>query len=256
MRRSTLRACSSCWARASRRAKTSRERVGSWDAATRNAECGVRNRPCGGSFRIPNSAFRIGYAAATAPATVKNSRRSIVLAPLGGGAYITPPPVPQEGDVRMSFETRIEPLDGKLPKVSYRWDPETDILSVPCKGEAKASGLNGTVDLEGDDGSFVLLDVAGAGLRGVEVVSWPDDVRTLDTLAVPEPTKEGRVVFASRKSQPNVAAVEVDTALTVEKNHTESVLHIRVGRTRAATDVRIAEHVHVERYKQSRLGGF
>src|SRR2546425_661781 len=256
MRRSILRACSCCWARASRRAKTSRGRVGSWDGAVRNAECGVRNRPCGGSFRIPNSAFRIGYAAATAPATVKNSRRSIVLAPLGGGAYIMAPPVLQEGDVRMSFETRIEPLDGKLPKVSYRWDPETDILSVACKGVAKATGFDGTVDLEGDDGSFVLLDVVGGVLRGVEVVSWPDDVRTLDALAVPEPMKDGRVVFASRKSQPDVAAVEVDTALTVEKNHTESVLHVRVGRMRIATVVRIADHVLVELDKQSRLAGW
>ena len=165
------------------------------------------------------------------------------------------PPAPQEADVRMSFETRIEPLDGKLPKVSYRWDPETDILSVACKGVAKATGFDGTVDLEGDDGSFVLLDVVGGVLRGVEVVSWPDDVRTLDALAVPEPTKDGRVVFASRKSQPEVAAVEVDTALTVEKNHTESVLHVRVGRMRIATVARIADHVLVELDKQSRLAG-
>src|SRR2546428_3137349 len=200
MRRSVLRACSSCWARASRRAKTSRERAGSWVGATRNVERGTRNESSGSQFRVPTSAFRVGHAAATAPATVKNSRRSIVLAPLGGGAYITPPPVPQEGDVRMSFETRIEPLDGKLPKVSYRWDPETDILSVACKGVAKASGLNGTVDLEGDDGSFVLLDVAGGVLRGVEVVSWPDDVRTPHTLAVPEPPKEGRVGLPSRQA--------------------------------------------------------
>jgi hypothetical protein len=155
----------------------------------------------------------------------------------------------------MSFEARIEPLDGRLPKVSYRWDPETDILSVACKGVGKASGLNGTVDLEGDDGSFVLLDVAGGALRGVEVVSWPDDVRTLEVLAVPEPTKQGRVVFPSRLSQPGVAAVEVDTALTVEKNQTESVLHIRVGRTRAATVVRVADHLLVELDKQSRLAG-
>src|SRR5256885_6650715 len=239
MRRSVLRACSSCWARASRRAKTSRERAGSWVGATRNVERGTRNESSGSQFRVPTSAFRVGHAAATAPATVKNSRRSIVLAPLGGGAYIMAPPVLQEGDVRMSFETRIEPLDGKLPKVSYRWDPETDILSVACKGVAKATGFDGTVDLEGDDGSFVLLDVVGGVLRGVEVVSWPDDVRTLDALAVPEPMKDGRVVFASRKSQPDVAAVEVDTALTVEKNHTESVLHVRVGRMRIATVVRI-----------------
>jgi len=30
----------------------------------------------------------------------------------------------------MNFEARIEPLDGKLPKVTYHWDPETDLLSV------------------------------------------------------------------------------------------------------------------------------
>src|SRR3989442_1206486 len=200
MRRSTLRACSSCWARASRRAKTSRERMGSCgDRGLAIADCGLG---------AGKSAIRNRQSAITAAPAARNSRRSIVLAPPGGGAYIMAPPVPQEGDVRMSFETRIEPLDGKLPKVSYRWDPETDILSVACKGVAKATGFDGTVDLEGDDGSFVLLDVVGGVLRGVEVVSWPDDVRTLDALAVPEPTKDGRVVFASRKSQPGVAADE------------------------------------------------
>ena len=65
----------------------------------------------------------------------------------------------------MQFEARIAPLDGKLPKVTYRWDPETDILSVVCKGVSKATGMNGTVDLEGADGSFVVLDVAGGAER-------------------------------------------------------------------------------------------
>src|SRR5689334_12937648 len=129
----------------------------------------------------------------------------------------------------MQFEARIEPLDGKLPKVTYRWDPETDILSVSCKGTGKTTGLSGTVDLEGSDGSFVVIDVAGGSLRGVDVVTWPDDIRTRDDLAAPEATRDGRVIFPSRKSQPAIAAVEVDTALTVEKNATESVLHIRVG---------------------------
>jgi len=155
----------------------------------------------------------------------------------------------------MHFEARIEPLDGKLPKVSYHWDPETDILSVACKGGGKASGLNGTVDLEGHDGSFVVLDVAGGTLRGLDVVTWPDDVRTADALAVPEADKEGRVVFPSRRSQPGVAAVEVDTALTVEKNQGESVFHIRVGRGRAALVVRVGDHLLVELDKQSRLVG-
>ena len=151
----------------------------------------------------------------------------------------------------MQFEARIEPLDGKLPKVTYRWDPETDILSVACKGAGKATGLNGTVDLEGGDGSFVVIDVAGGCLRGVDVVTWPDDIRTRDDLAIPDTAKEGRVVFPSRKSHPGVAAVEVDTALTVEK----SVLHIRVGRQRAATVVRVADRLLVDVDKNSRLAG-
>lgn len=155
----------------------------------------------------------------------------------------------------MHFEARIEPLDGKLPKVSYHWDPETDILSVACKGAGKASGLNGTVDLEGADGSFVVIDVAGGVLRGVDVVTWPDDIRTVDALAVPDATKEGRVVFPSRRSQPGVAAVEVDTALTVEKNQSESVFHIRVGRLRPAAVVRVADHLLIEVDKQLRLAG-
>src|SRR5256885_14395577 len=106
----------------------------------------------------------------------------------------------------MSFETRIEPLDGRLPKVSYRWDPETDILSVACKGVAKASGLNGTVDLEGDDGSFVLLDVAGGVLRGVGVGRWAGDGRTLAAVGVAGPPKGGPVAFAGPQAPPNVGA--------------------------------------------------
>lgn len=155
----------------------------------------------------------------------------------------------------MNVEARIEPLDGKLPKVSYHWDPETDILSVACKGGGRATGLNGTVDLAGSDGSFVVIDVAGGCVRGVDIVAWPDDIRTLDTLAAPGACKDARVVFPSRKSQVGVAAVELDTALTVEKNQTESVFHIRVGRFRAAAVVRIGDRLLVELDKQSRLAG-
>ncbi len=115
----------------------------------------------------------------------------------------------------MQFEARIEPLTGKLPKVSYRWDPETDILSVACKGTGKTTGLNGTVDLEGGDGSFVVIDVAGGCIHGVDVVTWPDDIRTRDTLP----------------------------------------LHIRVGRQRPATVVRVADLLLVEVDKNSRLAG-
>src|SRR6266853_6609314 len=156
---------------------------------------------------------------------------------------------------RMHFEARIEPLTGKLPKVTYRWDPETDILTVACKGVPKGNGMNGTVDLEGGDGSFVVIDVAGGAMRGVDVVTWPDDVRTVASLKPPEASQEGQLTFPGRLSQPGIAAVEVDTALTVDKNQTESVFHIRVGSKRAATVVRVADHMLVEVDKQSRIAG-
>ena len=155
----------------------------------------------------------------------------------------------------MAFEARVEPLNGKLPKVSYRWDPETDILTVACKGVSKGDGMNGTVDLEGGDGSFVVIDVADGAMRGVDVVTWPDDVRTVASLAPPAASKDGQVTFPGRNSQPGVSAVEVDTALTVSKNEKESVFHIRVGRQRPATIVRIADHMLVEIDKQHRIAG-
>lgn len=156
----------------------------------------------------------------------------------------------------MQFEARIEPLAGKLPKVSYRWDPETDILTVACRGVAKANGMNGTVDLEGGDGSFIVLDIADGALRGVDVVTWPDDVKTVAALEPPAVTKNGQVTFPDRRSESGVAAVEVDTALMVDKNPSESVFHIRVGRSRPAAIVRVADHLLVELDKQSRLAGF
>ncbi len=157
----------------------------------------------------------------------------------------------------MQYEARIESLEGKLPKVTYHWDPETDILSVACKGSAKGggTGMNGTVDLEGSDGSFIVLDIAGGALRGLDVVTWPDQVRTVDTLVAPEPEREGRVVFPSRRSQPEITAVEVDTALTVDKNQNESIFHMRVGRARPVTVVRVGDNLLVEVDKQSRLAG-
>lgn len=155
----------------------------------------------------------------------------------------------------MHFEARIEPLKGKLPKVSYRWDPETDILTVACKGVAKGNGMNGTVDLEGGDGSFVVIDVAGGAMRGLDIVTWPDDVRTLASLEPPAVEKDGQVVFPDRRSQPGVAAVELDTPLTVDKNQTETVFHIRVGRQRPNTVIRIADRLLVEVDKQHRIAG-
>lgn len=156
----------------------------------------------------------------------------------------------------MQFEARIEPLAGRLPQAGYRWDPETDILSVLCPGEGKSTGMTGTVDLEGTDGAFVVVDVADGMFRGLDVVTWPEDVPTVAGLTPPAEVEQGRLVFPARRSQPGVAAVEVDTAIVIEKNPAESVFHIRVGRARTSRPIRVAHGLLVELDRQGRVAGF
>jgi len=155
----------------------------------------------------------------------------------------------------MGLAGRVVERTGRMPHIAYRWDAETDILTGAIKsGHKKTGGLTGSVELEGGDGSFILLDVTGGAICGVEVVVWPD-VRTTPSLAPPAQVAEGDVMLPTRRSQPSVAAVEVDTALTIETNPSESVFHVRVGPARHATVVRVADGLLVEVDEQDELAG-
>jgi len=155
----------------------------------------------------------------------------------------------------MGLGGRVVERTGRVPHISYRWDPETDILTGSIKaGPKKASGLTGSVELEGSDGSFILLDVVGGAIHGVEVVVWPD-VRTAAALAPPPEVENGDVMLPTRRSQPSVAAVEVDTALTIETNPSESLFHVRLGPPRATRAVRVADGLLVEVDEQDELAG-
>jgi hypothetical protein len=156
----------------------------------------------------------------------------------------------------MGLGARIVEKKGRVPHIAWRWDPETDILTGAVKRSAAkgAPGLNGSVELEGSDGSFVLLDVAGGAIRGVEVVVWPD-VRTVPSLAAPGEAKHGDVELPGRRSQPAVAAVEVDASLAIDTNANESVFHVRVGPMRPVTPVRVADGLVVEVDEREELAG-
>ena len=155
----------------------------------------------------------------------------------------------------MGLGGRVVERTGRVPHISYRWDPETDILTGSVKaGPKKTGGLTGSVELESSDGSFILLDVVGGAIHGVEVVVWPD-VRTAAALVPPPNVSDGDVMLPTRRSQPSVAAVEVDTALTIETNATESVFHVRLGPSRTTTAVRVADGLLVELDEQEELAG-
>jgi hypothetical protein len=157
----------------------------------------------------------------------------------------------------MGLAAKVVERKGKAPRINYRWDAETDILTGAIKGAAKEdpeAGLTGSVELEGVDGSFVLLDIAGGSIRGVEVVVWPD-VRTIATLAPPPEVAEGDVLLPNRRSQPSIAAIEVEMPLTIETNGAESVFRVRVGVSRKVDVVRVAEGLLVELDEKQELAG-
>ncbi len=155
----------------------------------------------------------------------------------------------------MGFAASVEPLSEKLPSVTFKWDPETEILSGHFKGAGKAEGLTGTVELEGMDGSFAVLDVAGGRLRGLEVVVWPE-VQTVPGLTPPSATERGRLILPSRASQPGIAAVEVDTQMVADKSSDDSVIHLRVGPQRRVKLVQVADNLMLELDEKSEIAGF
>jgi hypothetical protein len=153
------------------------------------------------------------------------------------------------------MEARIEPLNGPLPAISWRWDPETDILSGSFKGNRKAGGLTGTVELTDAEGSVAVLDVNNGVICGLDVVVWPE-VATVPDLRVPAQLAEGRVVLPSNASRAAIASVEVDTTLSVRTNPSESVFHLRIGPRRGVEVVRVADNFFVEVDQQGGLAGF
>jgi hypothetical protein len=72
---------------------------------------------------------------------------------------------------------------------------------------------------------------------------------------VPPKVEDGDVMLPTRRSQPSVAAVEVDTALAIDTNAAESVFHVRLGPARQATTVRVADGLLVEVDEQEELAG-
>ena len=106
----------------------------------------------------------------------------------------------------MNIDTRVEPLEGRLPTVEWRWDVETDILSGGFRASLDDGGQEGSVELSDEEGSVVVLDVAGGVLCGLDVVVWPE-VDTVPGLAPPAGARSGRVVLPTKSARQVVSAV-------------------------------------------------
>jgi hypothetical protein len=149
---------------------------------------------------------------------------------------------------------QVEPAGGAAPAVEYRWDPDTEILSAQLNPRSTGTGMSGSVELEGSDGSWLILDVSAGRINGVEVAVWPQ-VNKRNSLKPPGTVEDGHVLLPSRRSQPGVASLEVETALLAEADEAERVFHFTLGKARHTRTVRLARDLLLDLDAASNLSG-
>lgn len=160
---------------------------------------------------------------------------------------------PQGGKL-VKVDVQIQPADALPADVQYTWDPDTDILSAQLTPRASGDGLSGSVGLEGNDGSWVILDVAAGRIAGVEVAVWPD-VRRLPALSLPTHVEDVQVMVPVSKTKADVASVEVDTHLIAEADASQTNFHFRLGAPRGSRTVRVARDLLFDVDEKNRISG-
>jgi hypothetical protein len=155
----------------------------------------------------------------------------------------------------MAVSLLVEPLQGSLPTVAWRWDPETDILSGSFNPGNSGDGLTGTVELSDAGGAIAVLDLAHGALAGLDMVVWPE-VATVSGLAAPEGARDGRVLLPGAADAAAVGALEVDDTLTVQTDAGERIFHVQFAASRPRLVVRVADNLLVEVGEEDELAGF
>ena len=153
----------------------------------------------------------------------------------------------------MTVAVQIEPATG-VPAVEYRWDADTDILTARLDTPVGDDGPSGSVELEGPDGAWLILDVVKGRIAGVEVAVWPD-VHKRASLAPPASPDHARAVVPMAASQAGPALVEMEAVLHAESDESERVIHFRVGPRRDVRTVRLGRDLLLELDAQSRIAG-
>ena len=155
----------------------------------------------------------------------------------------------------MCIDIRIEPLSGPLPSVAWRRDDETEILSGGFKNTRKGGGLTGAIELTDSDGSIAVLDVSHGVICGIDIVVWPE-VTVAAGLRIPDSPSAGRGVMVGGTGRPEIASIEIDIALVMRVDPTETLYHLQVGPPRPVKVVQIASLWYLDIDVSGRLAGF
>jgi hypothetical protein len=152
----------------------------------------------------------------------------------------------------VNIPVRVEPRTGATAPVDYRWDEDTDILTAKVGDGVVGRSLS--VDVEGSDGSWLILDVADERIRGLEVAVWPT-VRKRADLRPPDEIESASVKVGRDPVVNGVNAVEVDTPVAAESDDSERTIHFRLGHGRQVRTVRIARDMLLDIDARDRLAG-
>jgi hypothetical protein len=154
----------------------------------------------------------------------------------------------------VNIAVQLEPPSGSPPAVKYRWDPDTDILTARLDSTDGGTGTSGSVELEGADGSWLIIDVARGSISGVEVAVWPE-VHKRSSLAPPARVEDARVVVPLGSSQPGPLSLEINTPLLAESDDAERVIYFRVGAKRGVRTVRLGRDLLLDVDTQCQIAG-
>lgn len=154
----------------------------------------------------------------------------------------------------MKIPIQVEPATHDAPAVDYRWDPDTEILSAQVNPRSTGVGMSGSVEVEGADGSWLILDVTTGRINGIEVAVWPD-VRTRRALKPPGTVTDGALLVQAKKSRGDVTALEVETPVSAETDEAERVFHFTLGRPKQTRTVRLAQDLLIDLDASNNLAG-
>jgi hypothetical protein len=154
----------------------------------------------------------------------------------------------------VNIAVQLEPRADHAPKVEYKWDSDTEILSAQIKPGSESSGLSGSVGLEGSDGSWLILDVNGGRINAVEVAVWPE-VRQRAGLAAPAKVEDAAILIPAARSSREVRSVEVPVSLSAESDPAGKTFHFRLGKPREIRVVRLASDILLDVDSQNRVSG-
>lgn len=155
----------------------------------------------------------------------------------------------------MNFAVRLEPPNGSLAPVEYRWDADTDILTAHLRATQDVpGGVSGSVELEGADGSWLILDVRKGRISGIEIAVWPD-VHKNGGLAPPGTEEDASVLVPLVAGDSEQGTLEIDALIRAEADEDERVIYFRIGQKREVRTVRLARDLLLELDPQSRLAG-